>query len=84
MASAGYRAAMSNPQQPELRRSAKGQVTQDSWIPDVEETPGGGDDGSPVPEANAPGHHPDEEQDKPDLDRFAEALGTRPPEDAAD
>jgi hypothetical protein len=33
----------------------------------------------PIPEDNVPGHHPAIEQDKPDLDAVAEALGTKPP-----
>jgi hemerythrin-like domain-containing protein len=31
-----------------------------------------------VPENNRPGHHPEVEQDKPDLDAVAKALGTKP------
>jgi hemerythrin-like domain-containing protein len=31
-----------------------------------------------IPEDNLPGHHPEVEQDKPDLDAVAEALGTKP------
>ena len=31
-----------------------------------------------VPPENQPGHHPPEEQDKPDLDAFAAKLGTDP------
>jgi hypothetical protein len=31
-----------------------------------------------APEENQPGHHPPEEQDKPDLDAFAAKLGTDP------
>jgi hypothetical protein len=31
-----------------------------------------------VPPENQPGHHPAEEQDKPDLNAFAERLGTVP------
>ncbi len=69
---------MANPQQPELRRSAKVPALD----PDASEsklsaqdrpTPGGnvGD----VPEDQRPGHHPDHDQDKPDLDAFAERLG---------
>ena len=34
-----------------------------------------------VPPENRPGHHPEEEQDKPDIDAFAAKLGTSPPED---
>jgi len=30
-----------------------------------------------IPEDNRPGHHPELEQDKPDLDAVAEALGTK-------
>jgi hypothetical protein len=37
----------------------------------------------PVPEANRPGHHPDVEQDRPDLDAFAARLGV-PPADPPD
>ena len=29
----------------------------------------------PVPPENRPGHHPEQEQDKPDLDAFAQRLG---------
>ena len=31
----------------------------------------------PVPEASSPGHHPEREQDKPDLDAFAERFSGR-------
>jgi cobalamin biosynthesis Mg chelatase CobN len=31
--------------------------------------------GGPVPAENQPGHHPAKEQDRPDLDAFAERLG---------
>jgi hypothetical protein len=33
-----------------------------------------------APPDNEPGHHPDHEQDKPDLDAFAEKLGIEPDE----
>jgi len=36
-----------------------------------------GGDGRTVPEANRTGHHPEVDQDKPDLDAFAERLGVR-------
>lgn len=36
------------------------------------------------PEENRPGHHPDAEQDKPDLDEFAAKFGTAPPGDETD
>ena len=31
----------------------------------------------PVPEASSPGHHPEHEQDKPNLDAFAERFSGR-------
>ena len=56
---------MSNPQQPEIRRSARGEVVEDA----VKSRHGGPTDDSgdsgPVPEANQPGHHPQSEQDQP-------------------
>jgi hypothetical protein len=69
---------MSNPQQPELARSRKvPHQDQDAVAGAVEgqrqpdaEAPRG-----PVPPENQPGHHPPEEQDKPDLDAFAERMG---------
>jgi hypothetical protein len=70
---------MPNPQQPEIGRSRKtpGQDP-DSAATVIEGTPRLTDDGGggPVPPDNQPGHHPPEEQDKPDLDAFAERLGT--------
>jgi hypothetical protein len=57
---------MSNPQQPEIRRSGRGEVVQDA----VKTRNGGPTDESgrtgPVPPDNQPGHHPDVEQDKPE------------------
>ncbi len=38
----------------------------------------------PVPPDNQPGHHPVEEQDKPDLNAFAQKLGTMEPSDRSD
>lgn len=38
-------------------------------------------DAGPVPEDNLPGHHPEQEQDQPDLDAMAERLGTVPPQE---
>ena len=80
---------MANPQQPELRRSGKVAALD----PDATETdltahqrpsPKGGT--GKVPEDQRPGHHPEDEQDKPDLDKFAERLGIVPegeePDDA--
>jgi hypothetical protein len=57
---------MTKPQQPELRRSGYGATDDDS----AQAKLGGPTDvdgpTGPVPEENRPGHHPDEEQDKPD------------------
>ncbi len=56
---------MSNPQQPEIRRSARGEVVQDA----VKTRRGGPTDEKghtgPVPEESEPGHHPPVDQDKP-------------------
>jgi len=81
---------MAKPQQPELRRSG----TVASLDPDATESDLKAHDRpttkgrrkAPVPEEQRPGHHPDEEQDKPDLDDFAARLGIVPegeePDDA--
>lgn len=71
---------MSTPQQPELHRSRE---TREMDLDNVEgnlrahERPGSPGGGlAPVPEDNRPGHHPDTEQDKPDMDDFiARASG---------
>ena len=56
---------MSNPQQPEIRRSERSEVVQDA----VKTRHGGptdeSDDTGAIPDANQPGHHPDVEQDQP-------------------
>lgn len=70
---------MAKPQQAELRRSGKVPALD----PDATETRLSAEErpsatsgrGGPVPEEQRPGHHPDHEQDKPDLDKFAERLG---------
>ena len=62
---------MSGPQQPELRRSGRGEVTSEGRREAREETSDAstkGDSG-PVPPGNQPGHHPDREQDQPDVPR---------------
>ncbi len=56
---------MSNPQQPEIRRSERGEIVQDV----VKTRHGGateekGETGA-VPQASEPGHQPDVDQDKP-------------------
>lgn len=72
---------MANPQQPELRRSGKVAALD----PDATETdltahqrPRSKGRTGTVPPEQRPGHHPEDEQDKPDLDRFAERLGIVP------
>lgn len=72
---------MSKPQQPELRRSGKVAALD----PDATETrltgeerPAATGPTGPVPEEQRPGHHPEREQDKPDLDDFAARLGIVP------
>ena len=70
---------MSNPQQPELARSRKTPAQDQDAVAGVVEgqrEPGADAPRGPVPPENQPGHHPEEEQDKPDLNAFAEKLGT--------
>lgn len=76
---------MPNPQQEELRRS--GNVP--ALNPDAVEAARAADrriaeneSRAPVPPDQRPGHHPGRDQDKPDLDAFAEALGV-PADDAS-
>jgi hypothetical protein len=69
---------VSKPQQPELGRSGHSPVVEGQHAGEViqgEERPGDEGPTGPVPEANRPGHHPDQEQDKPDLERFRNRLG---------
>jgi hypothetical protein len=73
---------MSNPQQPELARSRKTpHQDQDSVAAVVEgqRQPATQGPTGPVPPENQPGHRPAHEQDKPDLDAFAERLGIGEP-----
>jgi hypothetical protein len=69
--------AMGKPQQPELGRSGHTPVVEGQHAREViqgQDAPA--DDEAPgrVPEANRPGHHPETEQDKPDLERFRDRL----------
>ena len=60
------RSTMSRPQQPELARSGKGSTDQDSAKIRADSAVGGDDQPfGKVPEENQPGHHPEQEQDKP-------------------
>ena len=65
---------MTKPQQPELRRSDRGQTDQREWARHEEARGRRRETGrsGPVPEENRPGHHPDDEQDKPEAPRGAE------------
>lgn len=68
---------MVKPQQPELARSGRGEVD-----PHAVKTRHGGptdttDAPAPVPEGNLPGHHPEQEQDKPDVTPVARPRGRR-------
>ncbi len=60
---------MSKPQQPELHRSGKGATDPASAKANAELGGETGNEGGlgPVPEENLPGHHPEQEQDKPNL-----------------
>ncbi|MDQ3978278.1 MAG: hypothetical protein M3314_01825 [Actinomycetota bacterium] len=69
---------MANPQQPELARSRKTPAQDQDSVAGVVE--GQRDVGAtaprgPVPPENQPGNHPEQEQDKPDLDAFAARFG---------
>lgn len=69
---------MSNPQQPELARSRK-TPSQDpdavAAVVDGQPAPSTEGRTGPVPAENQPGHRPEKDQDKPDLDDFAAKLG---------
>jgi hypothetical protein len=69
---------MGKPQQPELGRSGHSSVTEGQHAGEVIEGrfQAGEQEGAagPVPEDNRPGHHPEHEQDKPDLARFRARL----------
>jgi len=57
---------MTKPQQPEIRRSGRGATDDDAAKAKATgSAPPPEGNAGPVPEANLPGHHPDEEQDKP-------------------
>ncbi len=69
---------MANPQQPELARSRKTpHQDQDSVaaVVDGQRQIDANAPRGPVPPENQPGNRPAQEQDKPDLDAFAERFG---------
>jgi hypothetical protein len=81
---------MAKPQQPELRRSG----TVEALDPDATAARRTADrrrpvtePKAPIPEDQRPGHHPDQDQDKPDMAKFAARLGVvkegEEPEEAA-
>jgi len=75
---------MANPQQPELRRSGLGATVEGSAKVQIQTEGDAGSESTsagPVPEESRPGHHPEVDQDKPDIDDFARRLGARPESD---
>src|SRR5687768_14761479 len=70
--------AVPNPQQPELRRSGRGATSDNSAKAMPAHESGHPNDDLPeqlVPDDNRSGARPEQDQDKPDLDDFAERLG---------
>jgi hypothetical protein len=67
---------MGRPQQPELARSGRTDLDPDRIGTELEsrKPPRSTGRTGPVPPDNQPGHHPEEEADKPDLDAFAARL----------
>lgn len=55
----------STPQQPELHRSGKGATDPKSAKAQVDSPAAEEGNAGPVPPDNQPGHHPENEQDKP-------------------
>ena len=69
---------MAKPQQAELRRSGKvPALDPDASVAKLsaQDAPTTSKSKGDIPEEQRPGHHPDHEQDKPDMDKFAERLG---------
>ncbi len=74
---------MSNPQQPELRRSGQTpSLSPDAIAGELKayDRPESGRTKGPVPPGNRPGTHDGPDADKPDMDRFAERLGIDKPD----
>lgn len=79
---------MSNPQQPEPARSPKTPAQDSDAVAaaiEGQRQPTTEGPSGPIPADNQPGHHPAQEQDKPDLNAFAAKLGVveAPKEDEA-
>ena len=69
---------MAKPQQAELRRSGKvPALDPDASVAKLsaQDAPTTSKSKGEIPEDQRPGHHPDHEQDKPDMDKFAARLG---------
>ena len=58
---------MTKPQQPELRRSERGATDDDSAKVKADEAASKGADKGWIPPDNRPGHRPEHDPDKPDL-----------------
>jgi hypothetical protein len=58
---------MGRPQQPEIARSGRGATDPASAKSHAAAAGADSEDIAPVPPDNQPGHHPEHEQDKPDL-----------------
>src|SRR5581483_9504642 len=73
---------MARPQQPELARSAKTDLDPDHVETGLQgqKKPSTGGKTGPVPPENQPGHHPSQEQDKPDPKAFAARMSAPQPE----
>jgi hypothetical protein len=88
----GTTRGMGRPQDNRLQRSGNTPIDPDHIATEVTTRPDAPRDETgdgPIPDENRPGHHPPVEQDKPDLDDFAERLGVEPdsassPEEIAD
>ncbi len=77
---------MTKPQQPELARSRKTPSQDPDNAAALADAPGGLDTTAPrgpVPPENQPGHHPEQEQDKPDLADFAAKLSAERGDDGS-
>jgi hypothetical protein len=69
---------MPQPQQPELRRNGENAAVDDHTKTSLQPVGPAGSTDEPVtrvPEDNEPGHKPERDQDKPDLDAFASKFG---------
>jgi hypothetical protein len=71
---------MARPQNSDLRRSGTTPAFEQDSISsrlDAHANPSSRGESGPVPEENSPGHHPERDQDQPDLDAFARRFSGR-------